>query len=263
MNKEKKHVLITGSSSGIGLAIARKFAKDGYPLIFVARNDEKLQKAALGIEHEFGIEPITISQDLLNKDAAFNIFNKVKELNILVSILINNAGFNEVGHFVNTDLKKEISLVQVHISIVIELTKLFLPEMIKNGYGRIVNLGSTGSFLPVPNNAIYCAAKTFTYYFSNAIRHELRRTGVKVTALCPGATHTNFHLEAEMSDLRLFNILPMTPEKVANIAYPGILKGKRKIIPGAYNKVLAFTSMFSPLWLTNRITDWMYQPLNK
>ncbi|MFC2104331.1 SDR family NAD(P)-dependent oxidoreductase [Bacteroidota bacterium] len=262
MNKEKKHVLITGASSGIGLAIAKKFAKDGYPLIFVARNNEKLQKIASEIIQEFGVEVITISQDLSIKDAASNIFNKVKELDLQVNILVNNAGFNEMGHFTVSDLKKEIDLIQVHISIVIELTKLFLPEMIKNGYGRIVNLGSVGSFLSVPNNAVYCAAKTFTYYFSNAIRHELRKTGVKVTSLCPGATNTNFHIEAEMSDLRMFNILPMTPEKVAKIAYPGILKGKRKIIPGIYNKILAFTPIISPIWLTNRITDWMYQPIN-
>ncbi len=263
MDKEKKYVLITGATSGIGLALAEKFAKNNYPLVLVARNTEKLKQLSRKFIQEYKVDVHTISQDLASGQAAYTIFEAVKNKCITLEILINNAGFNEVGNFTVTDLKKEIGLIKVHIASVIELTKLFLPELIQNKFGRIVYLGSTGSFMPVPGNAVYCTSKSFIYTFSRAIRHELRNTGVKVTTLCPGATHTNFHIEAEMSNLRLFNIFPMKPERVAKIAFQKILKGKKTIVPGLYNKFIAISPLITPPWLLNRITDWMYKPVKK
>lgn len=175
MNNGKNFVLITGATSGIGLALASRFAINGYPLVFVARNQDKLENHAATIRQKYKVDVITIAQDLCGENAAGNIFRKVNELGVKVGILINNAGFNEAGRFEDTDLNREIDLVRVHIIAVLELSKLFLPDMKKNKYGRIVNVCSTGAFLPVPNNAVYCAAKTFLYNFSNAVRFELRK----------------------------------------------------------------------------------------
>lgn len=261
MEDEKKYVLITGATGGIGFALAERFAANGYPLIFVARNQDKLIECAKTIENHYHVQVKTIAQDLCVDDAVSNIFKQVKESGIQVSILLNNAGFNEVGHFIDTDLYKEIDIIRINTLVVIELTKLFLPDMIKNGFGRIVNVCSTGAFFPVPNNAVYCAVKTSLYNFSNAIREELKKTGVKVTALCPGATLTNFPIEAEINNTHLFNIFPMQPGKLAKIAYPGIIKGKRRIIPGLYNKIMIFSGYLTPRFLMNPISNWMYKPV--
>lgn len=263
MTREKPYVLITGATSGMGYALAQNFSSNKYPVILVSRNQEKLDKCADSLRTKSDAQIVTVAQDLLNENAAYNIFARTQELNLNVGILINNAGFNEVGLFTDTDLQKEQNLIRIHISVVMELTKLYLPGMLQSKYGRVVNLGSTGSFMPVPNNAIYCTAKVFVKYFSEAIRHELRNTGVKVTCLCPGATHTNFHLEAEISDIRLFNIFPMKPEKVVSYAYKRILKGKKVVIPSCYNKIVAFSPKITPPFLLNRMTDWMYGSVNK
>lgn len=257
---KKKHALITGASEGIGFCLAQEFAKQGYSLVLVARTLSKLNDAGAYLQNTYKVDVQIIQQDLLEDEAAINIYKQVKNAGIKINVLINNAGFNEMGHFVNTSLKNEIGLVKLHVSSAIELTKLFVPDMVSDQYGRIVFLGSTGSFMPVPNNAVYCAAKAFILNFSKAIRHELKRTGVKVTTLCPGATSTNFPVEAEMNDLRLFNIFPMKPERVAQIAYKKIAKGAKTIIPGLYNKLLVKSSAVTPAPILNSVTDWMYQP---
>lgn len=258
MNK-KGYALITGASGGIGFALAKKFAAAGYNLLLTARNGDKLNANKNLIEKEYNVDVEIFISDLANENSPSSIYSFAKENNLSVSILVNNAGFNEVGKFINTDLKKEMDLIRVVVSASVELCKLFIPDMKKISYGRIVNVCSTGAFFPTPNNAIYCATKTFLYNFSTAIRHELRKTGIKVSALCPGATLTNFPLEAEINDSRLFKIFPMTPEKVANLAFPQIIRGKRKIITGLYNKILVNSSVFYPSWIMNPMIDWMYK----
>lgn len=248
-------VLITGSTSGIGASFAKKFVSEGYNVILVARNQEKLQSQAKELGANKNIKYITC--DLNNEKAADIIEQHLKEWNVIVDILINNAGFNECGLFHNTSMTRELEMVQVHISSLIKLTKVLLKEMLKNNHGHIVNIGSTGSFIASPSDAVYSATKAFILSFTNALAGELRGTGVKATIICPGATNTEFALKAGIEKTKLFKVAVMTPNKVVDSVYDKLLAGKRIIIPGWYNKIMVACSKILPVWVLNRMTLWM------
>ncbi|MCD4735720.1 MAG: SDR family oxidoreductase, partial [Bacteroidales bacterium] len=186
------YALITGVSSGIGYELALLFAKNGHNLILVSRQGNKLIQLADDLKKNYLIKILIISLDLSRTDAAEEIFGQVQEKSIHVNYLVNNAGFYVKGAFYETSWEIEQSLIQLQCLNHTQLTKLFLPAMIKQGKGGILNICSTGSFVPGPYNAVYCAAKSFVLSFSEAIAAEVSGTGVKVTALCPGGTNTNF-----------------------------------------------------------------------
>ena len=186
------YALITGASSGIGYEVARLFAKNGHDIILVARQEDKLANVASGLEKEYAINAQIIAIDLGHPQTADEIFQRVQERCLTVDHLVNNAGFYVKGPFSETSWEEEMKLIQLQCLNHIQLTKLFLPEMIKRGMGRILNVGSTGSFVPGPYNAVYCAAKSFALSFSEAIAEEVSGSGVTVTALCPGGTKTSF-----------------------------------------------------------------------
>ncbi len=154
----------------------------------------------------------------------------------------------------DTRLDRELEMINMHIRFVTELTKRILVHMKENGYGRILNVGSTGSFIPSPTDAVYSATKAYIMSFSNALCGELGKTGIKVTTLCPGATETEFAAKANIQNTLLFRIGVMKPEKVVGIAYRKMMKGRRLVIPGIYNKLLVVFSKVMPISLTNRIT---------
>ena len=137
-------------------------------------------------------------------------------------------------------------MLQVHVTALTHMTKLLLPDMIKRGFGKILNVGSTGSFTPCALDAVYCATKAYVMSFSNAIRAELSGTGVSVSTLCPGATNTEFARKAKMESTRLFNGIVMEPQRVAEIAYQGLMKNKKVIVPGFANKMLVASIPFTP-----------------
>ena len=159
-----------------------------------------------------------------------------------------------VAFFVDTRLDRELEMINMHIRFVTELTKRILVHMKENGYGRILNVGSTGSFIPSPTDAVYSATKAYIMSFSNALCGELGKAGIKVTTLCPGATETEFAVKANIQNALLFRIAVMKPEKVVGIAYRKMMKGRRLVIPGIYNKLLVVFSKVMPISLTNRIT---------
>ncbi|MDH5543776.1 MAG: SDR family oxidoreductase [Nitrospinota bacterium] len=244
---ETKTVLITGTTSGIGLELSKKFAKERFNLVLVSRNGEKLNSQKEDLERNYNVAIYVIAKDISEPNAPEEIFSAVKNQNIHVDILVNNAGFNESGKFHETMLDNELRMVQVHIMALTGLTKLFLPGMIKNNYGKILNLGSTGSFTPCPMDAVYCATKAYVLSFSSALRAELSGTGVTVSTLCPGATRTEFAKKANMENTLLFKILVMEPQIVAKIAYNQFMKKNRKvIIPGFYNRLLVLSIPFTP-----------------
>lgn len=247
-------VLITGTTSGIGKAFAEKFAQKGHDLILVSRNAEKLQTQQNYLQTQFNVNVKTIACDLSAENAVTVIQDKLNDWQITVDILFNNVGFNECGAFVHTDLAKELEMINLHISFATRLIKCLLPNMLKNHYGRIVNVGSTGSFIASPTDAVYSATKAYILSFSNALCGELSKTGVKVTTLCPGATKTEFAQKANIQNSLLFKFAVMKPESVVKIAYPKLMKGKRLVIPGVYNKMLVFCSKILPVRLLNRIT---------
>ena len=252
-----KTVLITGTTSGIGKAFAEKFADEGYDLILVARNEQKLKQQQAALQETYHVAVKYIVQDLTQESAAGLIMANIDKWKVTIDVLVNNAGFNECGFFVDTRLDRELEMINMHIRFVTELTKRILVHMKENGYGRILNVGSTGSFIPSPTDAVYSATKAYIMSFSNALCGELGKAGVKVTTLCPGATETEFAAKANIQNTLLFKIAVMKPEKVVEIAYRKMMKGRRLVIPGVYNKLLVVLSKVMPISLTNRITVFM------
>lgn len=250
-------VLITGTTSGIGKAFAERFANAGDNLILVSRNRNKLQQQQTDLQSRYHVLVEYISCDLTERDAVNIIMEKIGGMGLSVDILINNAGFNEAGYFLETSLEKELDMIQVHIKALTALTKRILPGMIQRRYGRILNIGSTGSYMPCPCDAVYAATKSYILSFSNGLSQELKGTGVTVTCLCPGATKTLFAEKANIRNTPLFKLFVMQPEIVAGIGYKNLLKGKRAVTAGLYNKLLVLSAKLLPISVINPIAQWM------
>lgn len=243
--------LITGTSSGIGRELARLFAKDGYDLVLIARNRPKLENLASELCSENQVQVMTIIHDLADPYAARSISDHLANENIEIDMLVNNAGTQVYGEFADQNLEEQLTMVQVNATTLVHLTHLLLPGMIHRGRGRILNVGSTGSFAPGPLNAVYCATKAFVVSFSQAIGAELAGTGVTVTALCPGATDTAFITRHGMQNVRIFRNT-MSPVHVAQIGYRGMHHGRPLVVAGFSNllQVLSFQLMAPFLGLT-------------
>lgn len=243
-------VLITGTTSGIGKALCDRFAKEKYKLILVSRNILLLKKQAEELIQR-GIEIHTIPCDLAHPDAVHTILNYIRDENLTVDILVNNAGFNEAGSFWETSLEKEIGMIQVHIRVMTELTKGVLPGMLERHSGKILNIGSTGSYMACPSDAVYAATKAYVLSFSNALYQELMGTGVTMTTLCPGATRTSFADKAKIDKTLLFRFFVMQPSRVADIGYVNMMKGRRTVTAGIYNKMLVAFTRLLPVGVLN------------
>jgi short-subunit dehydrogenase len=231
--------LITGASSGIGLELAREFARNKHPLILVAPVASELKTVARKIQSEFGVLVTIIAVDLTEPEAAEEIFNIIQDAGLTVEVLVNNAGVGQRGKFWEIPLEKDLEMIHLNIEAVIRLTKLFLPPMIARGQGIILNTASVAGFEPGPTLAVYHATKAFVLSWSEALATELEDTAITVTALCPGPVDTDFFPKADMVDTMVFqkaNVMP--PQEVAKIAHEAAMKGERVIIPGAMNKVM-------------------------
>lgn len=249
-----ENILITGTTSGIGKAFAEKFASMGNNIILVSRDRQKLEQQQLFLQNQYHVTVNFVAYDLSKEDAVDLVMEQINKWNISIDFLVNNAGFNECGLFSKTDISKEIKMIDLHIRFITQLTKRILSIMEKNNYGHILNIGSTGSFIPSPSDAVYSATKAYIMSFSNALYGEYKNTGIKITLLCPGATKTEFAKKANIEQTLLFKFAVMKPNKVVKIAYPKIIKGKRLIIPGLYNKLLVFCSKIMPIGITNKLT---------
>ena len=249
------YTLITGASSGIGYELALLFAENGHNLILVARQENKLLQLADELKKNYQIETLIFSLYLSRPDAVEEISGQVQEKSIHVNYLVNNAGFYIKGAFSNTYWEEEQKLIQLQCLNHTQLTKLFLPAMLKQGKGGILNICSTGSFVPGPYNAVYCAAKSFVLSFSEAIAEEVSGSGITITALCPGGTNTDFQ---DFSKRRKSIFCPiMKASSVAKTGYTALMKGKRVVIPGVCNKIQVFLIRFIPRNLISRLTGLM------
>ncbi|MBC2579423.1 SDR family oxidoreductase [Clostridium sp. DJ247] len=248
-----KTALITGASSGIGLELAKLFAKDSYNLVLVAREKSKLEEISTDLCKKYSVNITTISIDLTLPTAPEEIFDELRKKSIHIDILVNNAGTQIYGKFQQTNLQKELQLIQVNLVTLTHLTKLAVVEMLKHGGGKILNIGSTGSFAPAPLNAIYCATKAYVLSFSEGISKDLEGAGITVTTLCPGATKTEFSKKAQIENTRMFNTIVMNPSTVAKIGYKALFKGKRVVVAGLYNKLMVILIRFTPRWLVLKL----------
>jgi len=238
--------LVTGASSGIGLEISRLLAKDKNNLILVSRNEDELLKLKKGLEDSYKVQVHIISKDLADHNSALDIYNEISSLGFVVENLINNAGFGSFGRFNEIDTLIDISMIDVNIRALTYLTKLFLPDMIKNKKGKILNIASTAAFFPGPYMTVYYATKAFVLSLSEALASELAGTGVTVSVLCPGPTKTAFQSKAKMKKSEFVKFGVMEASTVALYGYRGMLKGKKVIVPGILNKFLINIIRFLP-----------------
>lgn len=247
-----KTALITGATGGIGYELARIHAEKGDDLILVARNKEKLDEIKNDLEKTFSITVHTIQKDLSLIGSAYEVYNKVNDLNINVDYLINNAGFGDVRLFTETDWPKQERMINLNVTALTHFTRLFLPQMISRGSGRILNVASVASFVPGPTMSVYFASKAYVLSFSEAIAEEVRGKGITVTALCPGPTESNFHIVAHDGKKTKDRRMP-TSREVAEYGYRSMMKGKVVSVPGLDNKFLVALIWFLPKWAIVRI----------
>ncbi|KYH28990.1 SDR family NAD(P)-dependent oxidoreductase [Clostridium thermopalmarium] len=260
MNTHKsKTVLITGASSGIGYELSKIFAENGYNLVIVARNIERLNNLAKEIIERFNVKVKTIQKNLALIGAAEEIFEEVESSNIDIDILVNNAGAGANGLFHEIDLKRDIEMINLNIAALTVLTKLFSRKMIERKEGKILNIASTGSYQPGPYIAVYYATKAYVLSFSEAITNELKDYGINVTTVCPGATKTEFSRRAGKADLGI----AMDAKIVAQVAYDGLKKNKKLIIPGAKNKAAVFISKLLPGNISAKVVRKVQQGLTE
>ncbi len=221
--------LITGASSGIGRALAHEHAKRGRDLVVVARREDELNELAAELKNKYGVEVRVIAQDLIEEGACQNIYDRLKSEGTQVDYLFNNAGFGGYGKFVERELEKDLSMIDLNIKSLVKLSHLFLEDMTARRRGWVLNTSSTAGFMPGPLQATYFATKAFVNSFSQALAEEVGDTGVVVTALCPGAVATEFAQEADLDGAEMFKNAA-TPESTARKGYEALEAGELKVI---------------------------------
>ena len=252
--------LVTGATSGLGYELALLLARNGHPLVVVARRQADLDRVAGELRDRHSVPVETIVADLARPEAVETIVAELERRRVAVEILINNAGFASYGPFAESNPSREVDMIQVNVVALTHLTRLLLPGMLARRRGRILNVASTAAFEPGPLMAVYYATKAYVLSFSEAIASELRGSGVTVTALCPGPTATGFQRRAAMEDSKLVSGRTlMDARTVAEAGYAAMLAGKTVVIPGWRNWLMAEAVRFAPRNLTTAIVRRMQE----
>jgi uncharacterized protein len=238
MTTTQRYALVTGATSGIGYELAKLLAADGYNLIIVARTQKDLEATAAALKAKYNIDVVQISKDLMQKTAASELYHLVKAKGLQIDILVNDAGQGQYGKFTETDLEREMDIIQLNVASLVTLTKLFLVDMVQRGEGRILNLSSVASKIPGPLQSVYHGTKAFVQSFTEAVNNEVKDTGVTITALLPGATATDFFRKADMLNAK--NVAEGELADAAEVAkdgYTALMKGDDMVVSGFKNKV--------------------------
>lgn len=258
-----KCALITGATSGIGYELAKLFAQDGYNLIIVARTEEDLQQKSTEFSQQYGVQVTAIAKDLMQPDAAFQLYNEVSAKGLQVDVLVNDAGQGQYGLFVEQDIRRLLDIIQLNVSSLTVLTHLFLKDMVSRNNGKILQLASVASELPGPWQAVYHATKAYVLHLSEALVRELKDTNVTITSLQPGATDTDFFNKAEMQNSKIMDTKLSDPVKVAKDGYEALMSGDDKIVSGFKNKVMVASSNVMPEQAVAAQMDKMQEPKDK
>ena len=245
LSNSKPWVLITGASSGIGESFARRFAREGWNTVLVARSLDKLEALAKALENENGSRTLIIPADLTQREAPRDVYEKVGQEGIEIDGLVNNAGFGFGGKFVEVPLEQYLGMIDLNVRALVELTHLFLPQMIRRRCGLILNVSSTACFQPLPYSSVYAASKSFVSSFTEALWLETKGTGVRVLNLCPGVTKTEFGFRAGLRDFQADPIAE-TPEQVVETAFRALKGDAPTVISGWSNKILIFLERLIP-----------------
>jgi uncharacterized protein len=254
-----KWAIVTGASAGIGWALAEQLAAGGANLLLTARRVDRLQKLAADLSQKHGVKTEVCSADLTRSEAPEDILEFTKTKGIETELLVNNAGFGAFGYIQDIPLEKLLEMVQVNCAAVVHLTRLFIPAMVERKHGDVLIVASTASFQPVPFNSVYAATKAFDLLFAEGIAEEVRKFGVRVCALCPGPTTTEFQQVAHQPDRPMK--VNETAEKVARVGLEALAAGKSWVISGAMNRLMMETERLAPRSFVARMAAKMMRPV--
>jgi len=250
-----KTSLITGASAGIGKETAYVYAENNYNLILIARRKENLEAIKKDIEEKHKVKVYIFDIDLSKSESAEQVYNKVKEINLNVDVLINNAGFGINGEFIKINMLHEEDMLMLNMITLTKLTKLYAKDMVDKKEGHIINIASTAAFQGIPGFATYAATKAYVLHFSEAIAQELKKHNVKVSVINPGATQSEFAKISNAND-KVFAKAP-TSKDLAEFIFHSMKKGKINAIYGLKNKLMVFSARFSPRIIVTRIAGKM------
>ncbi len=252
-------VLVTGASKGIGMELARQFARHGYSVILTATSEEQLGETASKMQAEFNIPVRFVAADLLDPETPGKLHEALEADGTGIDILVNNAGLGHHGWFAEQPVGFAVEMIRVNIEALVRMTKMFLPAMVARGSGRILNTASIAGFMPAPQMAVYHATKAFVLSFTEALAEELKDSGVTVTALCPGATDTDFFKTADAVDTTAFQKTEvMSPQEVAKGGYEALMSGDRVYVAGGMNKAMVFMRRLMPDSVMVKMTKFFY-----
>jgi short-subunit dehydrogenase len=252
----KETALITGASSGIGEALARRFAQAGHPLVLVARNRARLEALATELRAGCGVEVRVEPCDLAKRDGPGALAAALRRRHISIDVLVNNAGVLQQGEFAKMLPERHQELIDLNVSALTGMLAHFLPPMLERGYGRVLNVASVAAFQPVPLLATYAATKAYVLSLTESLGEELKDRGVTVSALCPGITATRMLSGAVEANARLANLpgfLVGNADEVAAVGYRVCMEGPVIAVPGAVNQAVTLASRVTPKWLLRRI----------
>ena len=251
---KNKTALITGASKGLGMEFAKIHAANGGNLVIISRSENDLLrlKNELKAKHK-AIKVEVIAKDLTGPESAIEVYNEIKEKDIQIDYLINNAGIGEFGLFVETNWERNARMIDLNMKVLTHFCHLFLPDMMARKQGRIMNISSTAAFQPGPMMAVYFASKSYVLHLSEALNNEVKESGVNVTAFCPGPTDTHFMKDSKMSKSKLVKNKKLASSySVALSGYRAMMDAKPVKIYGLWNKILAFSVRLVPRkWVVN------------
>ncbi|KAA6439811.1 SDR family oxidoreductase [Dyadobacter flavalbus] len=260
----QQYALVTGATSGIGLELAKLFANEKYNLVIVSRNQDELERTASELHQQYGVEVVAIAKDLFKREAPFELYDEVSRRGIVVNVLVNDAGQGQYGEFIETDINRELDIIQLNIGAYVALTKCFLKEMVVRNEGKILNVSSIGGEMPGPLQSVYHATKAFVTSFTEAVREEVKDTNVTLTLLLPGVTDTDFFRKADQENAKMVKEGSLAdPAKVAKDGYEALMAGKDKIISGLMNKAMVASSHMMPDTMVASNMHKMMEPVDE
>lgn len=249
----KPVAIVTGASAGIGVELARVFARHGHALVLIARREPQLRALAAEIGSSGGMAPVVLPLDLARSDAAQHIAGALAAQGLEPQYVVNNAGFGLVGDAVDRERRDLLEMIDLNVRTLTDLSLAFADSLARRR-GGILNVGSIAGFLPGPGSAVYYASKAYVLSLGEALHYEMRPRGVRVTTLCPGPVHTEFHLRAGFQSQKM-PLLDVSAAQVAEAGYRGLMAGKRVVIPGLGNKLVTLLPLLLPRHLLLYLID--------